>query len=220
MTIMRRNGIPEEDSRHSLPLRKAVLPFAIYTSLNLGGVLAGILAAGLFWNSVGRLALGHAEAEIAKAGFSLELPANSARPPDSENAAYWFQKAAAAPSLKEFTSPKFFEKKSQAKFLRDFFMHAQSRALTDSDLALARKLIKTHKEAVSLARKGASMRSVHWGTDWSVRSYYILPAPRDYAGLFALGQLLTCGAIVAASDGNASLSVELVRDAPLPCQCR
>ena len=181
--------------------RLAAAPLAVGALASAAGVVAGFAGAFAFWDILGSQELGRAKAEVVAAGYSVELPANSAQPPESENRVPAILKAAEEPALKDWD-----RNNELGKLLERLGAGEQPAA---KDRALLKKELAALKPALALLRRGLARPKTHWGIKWEHPAYKI-SIPR-YLEIVKLGKALAAQGALAASEGRAAESIDSIR---------
>lgn len=171
----------------------------------LGGVGLGFLSAGFFWNAVGGLVLAGVTEEARQAGYAVEMPSPQPKIADENNAAFWYKRINAVPSLAKIE-----QREPDNKLILEFIGKALNGKAGPKDYANARELVARHGDGLKLAERAASSGGMNWEIDWNHDPIWEMPIPQ-YFGVVMMGRILAVRAILEARDGNSRQAVESVR---------
>jgi len=122
-------------------------PLSLISSLTLLFFIFGFILGGYFWRLSGRIVLDHAIRDVKDAGLWPQADPGISLLPDSENALYYLQKAAEAPT-EEFLNSNhpFSPYKSESDFIRQWYQDMEAEKISASDRAALIRLVQKHED--------------------------------------------------------------------------
>ncbi|MFI5345801.1 MAG: hypothetical protein ACHQ51_05450 [Elusimicrobiota bacterium] len=169
----------------------------------LAGIVAGILATGLVWNTFGLLALNRAAAAAREVGMTTDhAPVD---PRDAGNAAPLYLAMNDTPSMRDDRL-----RSTETKILTDFLDKAQAGTLKSADEPPAASVITRHDEALALARRAEDLPRADWAIDWEHDPSWERPTPLHF-GAVMTGRLLAVRAVLESRHGHGKEALETVR---------
>ncbi len=198
-----------------LPLGALVKPMALVSAVTLVAFLAGFLGGVYLWDSVGKMAVDRAVQSWEDAGYSLEMPKNTPKPRDDDNAAYWIDKAGAAVTLaiartRHRGDKVIFKQEDESGLISDFLGKVEREGFTSEELAVVRGIVNKNSQVLAYLRKASLAKKTHWGIEWQ-EEIWRTEIP-EYRNIMNLARLTACRAIVAASDGDTAEAIAAVSD--------